>query len=1000
VRPAAWSFVVTAVLFLVSGCGSGGGSGFSGRPTTQPLTQTLNLVTTWPADQANQIALDARVSLRFDGVVVQSCLLDGLTRLLESKSGQQVPGNFHLLEGGQVLEFQPTQPLRRETWHTFHVSPLLCDIDGRLLEEEATFSFYTLDETPPTVVAANISDQAKGVSRSLVLNITFSEGIDRESLVATAVLLEDEQGEPFPLQLRVHDHVVSAFPQGELAGSTTYRLRAVAGSKGVADMAGNSLQQPWSIRFETVADTTAPTVLNGWPVQLQNASPLIQPRFVFSESMDVDSAEKAAFQFFDNKGGKVDYIVAASEDRRTIRLVPKQRLIYGRFYSIGVISGPGSITDLSGLNLTNNAAIFLTVGTDDDSPEIKQAVPGQNEAKVSLNVQPVITFDEAVDLSSINEKSVTLSDGENALPMTMVPQASNTELLLVPAKNLMPSRRYTLTLVGGAFGIRDVAGNFLAEDEVIRFTTSTDESLPTVVVSPTSGSTVVAQGARLTAAFDDVLDPNTVNTDTVIVVGQSSQPVKGNVTLHASGRIVVFEPTQPWAVGVWYTLTLRHGPEGIRKLSGNWSTQPISAFFKATQDADITPPLVEVTINSTSVRRQQDLTLPPSSFDLNVFAEDALRFDLDLSSLKIEIAGPGTSPTDVDVLRDALIGRDGLRYTLPSSLALIPGDYTVTASVADLAGNIGKSQPLSFKVAEPDVYALPLERTEVVWARFDLDRDQNNRSDFEDDLMKLGLTVEGDPAGTNKYMIDLVRDGIIRQAHTLFERRPTGGRTGADSIGVLVTPHQPFGVRHSQIACGGLDPNGAKGRKYGDKSTGVLGRAFFDYRNAVSTDLNTGTSPGLGVFGGEMFLFQVEIHKDLYPQFVTTFARRFIKLVPEMGGTAAGNGILDKKILSASFDPETANSEELRRWSEIMLAADDWATVTGIILVHEIGHTIGLTAGGPNPFGLHGGTSLHNDWPGLTDVMTSAVAYDTLVTLQYRFRDLNLAYLRQRILMK
>ncbi|MEE9126106.1 MAG: Ig-like domain-containing protein, partial [Planctomycetota bacterium] len=664
------------------------------------------------------------------------------------------------------------------------------------------------------------------------------------------------------------------------------------------------------------------------------------------------------------------------------------------------LSGAGSITDLSGNNLTNNAAIFLTVGTDQQAPTIKVSSPGNGEAKVSLNVQPVITFGEAMDLRSINERTVTLEDGIDALPMTMVLQNSNTELLLVPAKNLKPGKRHTLTLSGGPLGLRDVAGNFLATDEVIRFTASADGTLPTVVLSPTSGSTVVPQGAKLTAAFDDVLDPTTVNGDTVVVVGQSSQAVNGTVTLHESGRIVEFAPAQAWALGTWYTMTLRHGPQGIRKLSGNWSTQPVSTSFKATRDADTTAPVVEVTLNSTSIRRNQTLTVPPWGFDINIFAQDSIRYDLDLSSMSIQFTGPGKSPSSAELLRRALIGNDGLRYKLPKDLALVPGDYSLIASVKDLSGNLGKSVALSFKVATPDNRALPFEHTEVVWARFDLDRDANNRADFEDDMVKLGFTVEGDGAGTNKLMVDLIRNGIIRQVHTLFERRHTGGRTGADSIAVLVTPHQPFGSRYSQIACGGLDPNGTTGRKYGDKSTGVLGRAFFDYRNAVRTDLNTGTRPGLGVFAGEMFLFQAQLHKDLYPQFTTTFARRFLKLVPEMGGTPVGKHYLDRRVLSSSFEPSSAKAEEYRRWQDIMLAADDWATAIGIILAHEIGHTIGLTATGPNPWGLHGGNGLHNNWPGLTDIMTSAVAYDTLVTLNYRFRDLNLAYLRQRILMK
>jgi hypothetical protein len=36
----------------------------------------------------------------------------------------------------------------------------------------------------------------------------------------------------------------------------------------------------------------------------------------------------------------------------------------------------------------------------------------------------------------------------------------------------------------------------------------------------------------------------------------------------------------------------------------------------------------------------------------------------------------------------------------------------------------------------------------------------------------------------------------------------------------------------------------------------------------------------------------------------------------------------------------------------------------------------------------------------LGDIMSSAVSYDSVVSLNYHFRDINLAYLRQRLLLK
>src|SRR5690606_10454604 len=198
------------------------------------------------------------------------------------------------------------------------------------------------------------------------------------------------------------------------------------------------------------------------------------------------------------------------------------------------------------------------------------------------------------------------------------------------------------------------------------------------------------------------------------------------------------------------------------------------------------------------------------------------------------------------------------------------------------------------------------------------------------------------------------RDGVLARAHRRFHRKSNGGRPGADSVAVRFTHGRPLGVPFMQIACGGYDPEGRKDRGYGDDSTGTLGRAYFDYRNAQTNDQAIGTNPGLGVFPREMFLFEAQIHMQVYPSFLTSFGRRFVALAPAMGGTPAGSNPLDARVLAPDFDPAGATPAELARYTAVFAAADDWATVIGTILAHEVGHAVGLVAEGRTSAGLHG----------------------------------------------
>jgi hypothetical protein len=124
---------------------------------------------------------------------------------------------------------------------------------------------------------------------------------------------------------------------------------------------------------------------------------------------------------------------------------------------------------------------------------------------------------------------------------------------------------------------------------------------------------------------------------------------------------------------------------------------------------------------------------------------------------------------------------------------------------------------------------------------------------------------------------------------------------------------EPRGLLHMQMALGGLDPEGDRTRSYGAESTGVLGRAYYDYRNGNPAERNTANSPGLGVFPAEMWLYQTRIHQQVWPSFQTVFAQRFRPLCPDMGGVPAGMHVLDAAVLTPTFDYATASAPQRSR---------------------------------------------------------------------------------------
>lgn len=990
--------------WTLAGCGGGGGStggssGGGGSGGTGNLAGALNLVSSSPADQGVNAATDAAVELRFDGALAAECLADDDT-WLEAPGPRKVAGSWRLTDASRTAVFTPASALDPETDYVMHVSPLTCDGNGRLLEVERTVAFRTVDHTAPTIVAATVAEGATGVSASQPLGITFSEAIDPTSVTTTSAYLSDTYGTRYALVPTVTRENLALQPVVDLPGDRSFVLVFAGGTGGVRDRAGNALAQRWTRGFRTATDTRGPTVRAVWPQALTGASPLLAPQVTFDESVDPGSVEASSVVFTDQYSSLVPFRVEANASQRTLRIVPTSPLVTGHAYTVVLLGGSSAATDLTGNPLQGSATANFTVGSDTTPPGLVASSPADGATRISPNVGPTVTFSEALDPVTVSATTVRLTRNGVLVSATVALANGNTRIVLAPGSMLAASASYQIEIASGPYGVRDQAGNPLAADLVLHFTTTDDPTPPGFVVQPAPGSASVPLGAIVSIVAATPLDPATVTPSTVFVKTVGGTLVTGTLSVSRGNRVIRFVPEREWTSATSYTITLVGGENGVRETSGNWLANDSVNSFRTGFGRDTLTPTIALTLNRAVDTRKNGMIVPPSGFTIDASALDSFDYSLDVGTFQITLSGTGPSPAPDTVFTAATIDTGSLHFTMPESLALEPGTYTVQATVKDLSGNVGAATSLTFEVDAGDSDRLPFERTQVVWTRFDLDRDGNGRSDFEDDLVRLGLMVDGDTAATNARMIALVRDGILAKANELFHRTSRGAPVGDDSVPIRLVWRRPLGVSHMQIAVGGFDPEGPARRAYGDESTGTLGRAYFDAKNGTWNDLDIATRPGLGVFPAEMFLFQTKIHIQVYPAYTTTFARRFLSVCPQMGGTPAGRHPLDAIVLAEGFDFATAGLSERARYLTIMQAADDWSSAMGVILAHEIGHSVGLVAPGASPIGLHGDDSLHDDYGGSTDVMAAAVGYDSLVSLDYAFRDLDLAYLRQRLMLR
>ncbi len=111
-----------------------------------------------------------------------------------------------------------------------------------------------------------------------------------------------------------------------------------------------------------------------------------------------------------------------------------------------------------------NSEPVMIACDDITSPTVSQTSPASGATNIALNSKISVAFSEAVNTSTLNESTFTLSAGGSAVEGTV----SNTGVF-TPTSELVPNTQYTATITTG---VEDLAGNNLASNYVWTFTTS------------------------------------------------------------------------------------------------------------------------------------------------------------------------------------------------------------------------------------------------------------------------------------------------------------------------------------------------------------------------------------------------------------------------------------------------------------------------------------------------------------------------------------------------
>ncbi|MCR4298398.1 MAG: ice-binding family protein, partial [Gallionella sp.] len=157
---------------------------------------------------------------------------------------------------------------------------------------------------------------------------------------------------------------------------------------------------------------------------------------------------------------------------------------------------------------------------------------------------------------------------------------------------------YTVTVNGGTSGVRDLAGNPMAKNFVISWTTAAvaDTTAPAVTGTiQADGATNVAVNTKIGVAFSEGMNPLTI-TNVNFTVKETATGTAVPGIAGYSGVNAVFIPLSNLAGSTGYTATVKGGVGGANDLAGNPMTSDYVWSWITSAAPDTTLPTVIFTV--------------------------------------------------------------------------------------------------------------------------------------------------------------------------------------------------------------------------------------------------------------------------------------------------------------------------------------------------------------------------------------------------------------------
>lgn len=453
------------------------------------------------------------------------------------------------------------------------------------------------DVTPPQVSSVVPANNATGISLGTAVTVTFNEAMNIASVSSSAIELRTAANVLIPASVSYDAASRTAIltPAVALSTSTTYRITVKSGASGVKDVAGNALAADFTASFATITDNTPPMVTGVTPAAggtdiALNAIPTAS----FSEELSAATVAAGTVELRTASNVLVPATVVYNAATQQVTIAPQSALSYGTVYTATLKGGSSGIKDVAGNALASDFSWSFTTMSDVTPPQVTQVSPLSGATGVALSLSATATFSEALQTATVNASTVEIRDAANTqIAAGIAYNTTTSQIVITPVDSLSYQTIYTITIKGGANGVKDEAGNALVSDYIWSFTSKADLVAPTITgVLPANGTSAVLVDVIPYAQVSEPMDVASVNNSTVELRDAANAQVSAVISYDVNNKRIVITPAVALTYSTNYTVSVKSGTGGVKDLAGNGLASDYSWSFTTMAEPDVTAPVV------------------------------------------------------------------------------------------------------------------------------------------------------------------------------------------------------------------------------------------------------------------------------------------------------------------------------------------------------------------------------------------------------------------------